>query len=40
MTLELFLLALLHMERMFLALFAAERALTDLTEVPSLLQGG
>ena len=35
-----FLLALLHMERMFLALFAAERALTDLTEVPSLLQGG
>ena len=27
------------MERMFLALFAAERALTDLTEVPGLLQG-
>ena len=40
MTLELFLLALLHMERMFLALFAAERALTDLTEVPGLLQRG
>ena len=35
-----FLLALLHMEGMFLTLFAAERSLTDLTEVPRPMERG
>ena len=35
-----FLLALLHMKGMFLTLFAAERSLTDLTEVPGSLERG